>query len=382
MSYLTRYPTTFKSTLGLQYPIIQGPFGGGASTVALTAAVSNSGGLGSYGAAYLSPNDISKTIGELRNAVTDGRPFSVNLWVPIEHDDVKNLAALKAGGKEVFEKHADRLKKYYKKVGRDAPPFPDKIGHNFEDQVQAALEANPPVLSFIMGVPPPHVIAEAKRRNIYTMATATTVAEALALEAAGIDAIVASGVEAAGHRGTFLPFNPTETPNPDDTTFTLVPRIRAAVKKSIPVIAAGGVSTPEAIFAALTLGADAVQIGTAFVVAQESGAAPIHKQSILEKSDVARTTVLTRAFSGRQARGIPNAITKEFYSVENELPGYPVQNYLTLPFRKVAGRTDDKDLLVLWCGQSGTLVSNNGSAKDILQSLVDGVDSVVARMKL
>ncbi|KAI8610361.1 2-nitropropane dioxygenase [Chytriomyces sp. MP71] len=384
MSYLSRFPSRLRSVLpSLEIPIVQGPFGGGASTVALTAAVSNAGGLGSYGAHYLSPAKIRDLVVELRGAVESNRPFAVNLWVDIPHNDRANLVKLVNEGPETFEEYRARLAPYYKKYGYEVPEYPadGKIGHDFEEQVQALLDAAPPVISFVMGVPPQHVIAKAREKGIVTLGTATTVAEAVALQNAGIDAIVASGVEAGGHRGTFLAFDSTRSPPPDETTFTLVPRVRAAVK-DMPVIAAGGVSTPEGVLAALTLGADAVQMGTAFVVADESGAAPVHKDAILDKRDaVARRTVLTKAFSGRQARSVMNGMTQELYSAESEIPGYPVQNYLTVPLRKKAGRIGDKDALVLWCGQAGTLV-NGGGAADILKRLLTGVDEVVAKMKM
>ncbi|KAJ3239314.1 hypothetical protein HDU81_006204 [Chytriomyces hyalinus] len=375
--FLQRYPSRLKQLLPqLRIPVVQGPFGGGASSVELVAACSNNGALGSFGAHYVAPGDIAPLVAQLRAAVDPDAPFAVNLWCHIAHDDRANLAALNSGGPEYLEKHAARVTEHYKKYGAVPPGFPDGgiVGHRFDEQVKALLDANPPVISFVMGVPPPAVIEEARRRGIVTFGCATTVAEALALEHAGIDAIVASGVEAGGHRGTFLKTDPN-TPVPDETTFTLVPRVRAAVSKKIPVIAAGGVSTPEAALAALTLGADAVQIGTAFVVSDESGAAPVHKAVILDKSDPARRACLTRAFTGRSARGIPNQLAKDLYQAEvnGEIPGYPVQNYITVPLRKKAGRAGDKDGLLLWSGQAGTLVQP-GKAAEILKRFEDGVD--------
>ncbi|KAJ3028005.1 UNVERIFIED_CONTAM: hypothetical protein HDU68_002687 [Siphonaria sp. JEL0065] len=381
MSYLTKFPSRLRSFLpSLAVPIVQGPFGGGASTVGLAAAVSNQGGLGSYGAHYLAPEEITRLVKDLRAAVNPGLPFAVNLWIHIPHDDQANVQTLR-DHPESLELHRKRLEKYYENYSRDVPGYPPngKIGHDFKDQIKALLDAAPPAISFVMGVPPPHIVSEAHKKGIVTIGNATTVAEAIALEKSGVDVIVASGVEAGGHRGTFLEYDKTRTPPPDETTFTLVPRIRAALP-NIPIIAAGGISTSEAILAALTLGADAVQIGTAFVVATESGAALVHKKAILDKSDPTRRTVLTKSFSGRQARGIPNQITQDLYSVESELPGYPVQNYLTVPLRKEAGNVGDKDAIVLWSGQAGTLVKG-GSAADIFHYLVDGVDSVVCKLK-
>ncbi|KAJ3072462.1 hypothetical protein HDU98_003538 [Podochytrium sp. JEL0797] len=382
-SYLSQFPSRLRTILpSLTYPIVQGPFGGGASSVSLTAAVSNRGGLGSYGAHYIAPHAIGPLVAELRGAIPDGKPFAVNLWVDIPHADRAALAGMKAGGKAEFEQHRQRLEPYYKKYNAEVPEYPSdgKIGHDFEEQVQALLDAAPPVISFVMGVPPPHVIDAARSKGIITFGTATTVSEAIALERAGVDAIVASGVEAGGHRGTFLPFDETRMPTPDETTFTLVPRVRDVVK--VPVIAAGGVSTAEGILAALVLGADGVQVGTAFVVSNESGAARVHKEAILDKSEAAvkRRTVLTRAFSGRQARSIANGMAGDFYEQEAKIPGYPVQNYLTVPLRRKAGRMDERDDLVLWCGQAGTLVKGGG-AGEIFDGLVKGVDEVVESIK-
>ena len=185
--------TRLTSLLGLDWPIIQGPFGGGYSTVALAAAVSNAGGLGSFGAVALSPAQIGETVAALRAATS--RPFALNLWVPLPGETTAIASA-------EFARAAARLAPYYARLGVTAPELPVRA-ERFEDQVVALLDARPPVWSFVMGVPPADLLEDARRRGIVTIGTATTVEEARLLDEAGVDLIVASGADAGGHRGAF-----------------------------------------------------------------------------------------------------------------------------------------------------------------------------------
>jgi nitronate monooxygenase len=212
-----------------------------------------------------------------------------------------------------------------------------------------------------MGIPPDWVLTEARQRGIATIGTATTVDEAIELETAGLDAVVASGSDAGGHRGAFLrPVRESLV-----GTFALVPQVVDAV--SIPVIAAGGIADGRGVAAALTLGADAVQIGTGFLATDESGASAVHKHAL--HTPAARTTVLTRLFSGRPARGIPNRLVRELEPLEDEVPPYPIQNALMLPIRRAAGEQGLADYINLWAGQAASL-TKTGSARDYLQALV------------
>jgi nitronate monooxygenase len=331
---------------GLRLPIVQGPFGGGLSSVPLAAAVSNAGGLGSFGAHALAPDEITRLVADLRAATA--APFAVNLWVP--HPGEAELAI----EPDAFERQVARLRPYLRELDLPDPPFPAAPAAPFADQVEALLAARPPVFSFVMGIPPTGVLAEARRRGILAIGTATTVDEAVALEAAGVDAVVASGSDAGGHRGAFL------RPAPESLvgTFSLVPQVADAV--AIPVIAAGGIADGRGVAAALTLGADGVQIGTAFLATAESAASAVHKRAL--HSPEARVTVLTRVFSGRLARGIPNRFLREMSAFEDDLPPYPIQNALTQTLRATANARGLQDYVHLWAGQAAPLTRPQAAA--------------------
>jgi nitronate monooxygenase len=343
--------------LGLRYPIIQGPFGGGASSTRLVAAVTEAGGLGSFGANTLEPAEIGAVVAEVRS-LTAG-PFAVNLWVPQpgEREARPTGAELAA--------HLERLRPYLDELGLPDPPLDGPFTPDFARQVEALLEARPPVASFVMGVPPAEALAAARRLGIVTIGTASTVPEALALEAAGVDLVVASGSDAGGHRGAFL--RPVEESLVG--TFSLIPQVADAV--SVPVVAAGGVADGRGVAAALTLGADGVQVGTAFLVCEESGASGAHRQALLGPE--ARTTMLTRAFSGRLGRAIPNRFLRELRPVEAELPAYPVQSHLTQPIRRAAARRGLAEYLNLWAGQAAALARPR-TAAECVRDLVEGTE--------
>ncbi|MFG3407786.1 NAD(P)H-dependent flavin oxidoreductase [Streptomyces sp. NPDC048142] len=343
--------------LGLQQPVIQGPFGGGLSTVALAAAVSEAGGLGSYGAHIMAPAAITEVVGKLRAATE--RPFAVNLWVPQEGERSSFRTAELAA-------HGERLRPYADELGLPLPPsHSDAVGTvehpAFDDQADALLAAAPPVISFVMGVPPARVIEEARRRGIVLIGTATTVDEAVALERAGVDVVVASGSDAGGHRGAFL------RPVAESLvgTFSLVPQVTDAV--SVPVVAAGGIADARGVAAALALGADAVQVGTGFLATEESGAPAVHKRAL--HSAEARSTVLTRLYSGRPARGIPNRFVREMAAHEGAVPAYPLQSLLMQPVRVAAAAQGRPDLAALWAGQAAPLTRPALSAQAYLAAL-------------
>ncbi|HEX8631777.1 MAG TPA: nitronate monooxygenase [Catenuloplanes sp.] len=344
--------TRLTRLLGAEVPIIQGPFGGGLSSVALTAAVSGAGGLGSFGANHLDPDAITDLVAELRAAVPANRPFNVNLWVPHPQE-----AALRPAPAD-FE----RLRPIYDRLGIPAPtaytPPPA-----FDDQVDALLAAQPPVISFVMGTPSARVVAEARRRGIVTIGTATTVDEAAAVEAAGLDVVVASGSDAGGHRGAFL------RPVTESLvgTFSLIPQAVDAV--DIPVVAAGGIADHRGVTAALALGAAGVQVGTGFLATAQSGASPVHKAALTGPD--ARVTVLTRLFSGRAARAIINPLIRELAAEEANVPAYPVQNALMQPLRRAAAARDDSRYVNLWAGQAASL-SRPVTAQEYLAGLVMG----------
>lgn len=333
--------------LGLTYPIVQGPFGGGLSTVALAATVSELGGLGSYGAHILAPDEIGPLADELRQRTR--KPFALNLWIS-DHDPGGRL--LSAAD---FERAAAIFAPYFAELGLPPPAMPAHYGPRFDEQIEALLAARPPVFSFVFGVPAPSILAECRRLGIVTLGAATSLAEARALEEAGVDALVATGAEAGGHRPTFLG-------RAEDAlmgTFALTQLVAAHVK--LPIIAAGGIADRRGIHAALTLGAGAAQLGTAFLACAESGAHPLHKQLLF--SERAHATTLTRVFTGRLARGLVNRMTRELGSRLAELPPFPVQSWFVSQLRAAALAAENPELISLWSGQIAPLLRHHTAAE-------------------
>ncbi|WP_394289218.1 NAD(P)H-dependent flavin oxidoreductase [Microbacterium sp.] len=336
--------------LGIEVPIVLGPFGG-LSSVALTAAVSDGGGLGSFGLYGYDATRIRETVDLLRAATA--RPFALNLWLPT--------------GDEVTPAEADivptrdALASLFRAAGVEPPEPPSRFLPPLEEQLDAVWDAAPAALSVVFGVPPVDVVDEAHRRGIRVIGTATSVAEAVALADGGVDAIVASGSEAAGHRVTFRA-------RPEDSlvgTFALVPQVVDAV--DVPVIAAGGVADRRGVAAALALGAQGVQVGTAFLRTRQSAASDGHREAISRARDT--DTVLTRAMSGRLARGIPNRAIREIEALGAIAP-FPAQNWLTGVFRAAAG--GDPDLSSLWAGQAAALAVHDDAAA-VLTELIAGL---------
>jgi nitronate monooxygenase len=357
--------TRLTERLGLDLPVLQGAFGGGPSTVALAVAVSEAGGLGAFGANTLGAAEIRAVVAQIRAATK--KAFNLNLWVP-QPGEPRALSA------DEFAAHAGRLAPYRRKLALRDPTPPERFAQSFDEQVEAALDAKPPVLSFIMGVPPADTVAAAKARGIVVLGTASTVDEARALEAAGADAIVASGSDAGGHRGAFLA--PVEESLVG--TMSLVPQVVDACR--VPVIAAGGIADGRGVAAALALGADGVQVGTAFLMCVESGASEAYRR-VLE-SERARTTVLTTTFTGRLARGVPNDLSRALSVDEARLPPYPVQSWLTQPIRRASAEAGDPELLSLWAGQSARLAKRRTAAecmRDLVEQTSATLDRFVAR---
>jgi nitronate monooxygenase len=358
--------TRVTNLLGIDLPIFQGPFGGGYSTPALAAAVSNAGGLGAYGAVSLAPDELKAVVADI--AARTSRPFAINLWVPIPGQDDAPLSD------EEFARASARLRPFREELGLPEPARPATFSQRFEAQVEALLEARPPIFSFIMGIPDRAILDEARRRGVKTIGAATTVEEAVALADAGTDVIVASGSDAGGHRASFL--RPV-----DDSlvgTMSLVPQVARAVPDR-PVVAAGGIADGRGIAAALALGADGVQIGTAFLASTESGAPAAHK-ALLGRPE-SRQTRLTRVFSGRLARGIPNALMRALERDAAEIPPYPVQNWLTTPIRRAAAQAGRADLLALWAGENAASARPLAAA-ELMRLLVDETDAVLADPRL
>jgi nitronate monooxygenase len=338
--------------LGIDVPIVLGPFGG-LSSVALTAAVSEGGGLGSFGLYGYAPERIRDTISALRAATS--RPIAVNLWLP-RGDEVTPADV----DVEPFLRAAAPL---FAAAGVAPPTPPASFLPAVSDQLDAVFDARPDVLSVVFGIPDADTLARAGELGIPVLGTATSVAEAVALEAAGVDAIVATGAEAGGHRVSFL----RDPAHSLVGTFALVPQVVDAV--DVPVIAAGGIADRRGVAAAFALGAAGVQVGTAFLRTRQSAATAGHRAAISAAADT--DTVLTRAMSGRLARGIPNRAMRELEAAGMIAP-FPAQNWLTGVFRAAAAAAGDHDLVSLWAGQAAGLAQFD-DAGDVLRELRAGV---------
>ncbi|HXM66073.1 MAG TPA: nitronate monooxygenase [Candidatus Acidoferrum sp.] len=318
--------------LGIEHPVILSPMGGGSGTPELAAAVSNAGGLGSLGVAYLTPEQIIESVRQTR-ALTN-RPINVNLFVggvvvPSNFDSAPMLSI---------------LSEVYASLGLAAPPMPPQPRDTFAEQFEAVLEARPEVFSFTFGALDSLAISKLRSRGIAILGTATTVEEAELLAESGVDAIVAQGAEAGAHRGTFsVPFDAAMFP-----TSQLVRQIAPFA----PVIASGGIMDGRDIRRMMDNGASATQLGTAFLPSPESGASLAYKRALLAtKTD---TTVITRVFSGRPARGLRNEFIARLEGREDVILPYPIQNALTRAMRTAAAQLGNAGFLSLWAGQGVT----------------------------
>lgn len=319
---------------GLKLPVIQAPMAGITNSL-MVAEACKAGVVGSLGAAMLSPSDIQKTVAEVREQTELAKKhLNVNLFVIDNYES----------GYKLKPNQVAWLEKYYKQYNLEPPKDVTKFAHKFEDQFEVLLELAPPIASFTFGILSESQVDRLHAKGISVVGTATTTAEAIAWEKVGADAICAQGYEAGGHRGHFL--DPERAS--DVGLFALIPEVKANV--SIPVIAAGGISDARGIKAALTLGADAVQMGTIFLLSKEATMAPAHRRAMCEGSQMAHDTALTRAFTGKFARGIRNKYIETTESLSSDdLPPYPVLNAYTGPLKKMDPNSPDN--LSLWSGQ-------------------------------
>ncbi|EKD72660.1 MAG: hypothetical protein ACD_45C00618G0004 [uncultured bacterium] len=324
--------TKITELLKITLPIIQAPMAGGATTPQLVAAVSNAGGLGSLGAGYMTADEIKITIKKIKSLTN--KAFSVNLFIPEKHhasnEQIEQARKLVQASCSELNFNVESIKAPF------TPPF--------EEQMNVIVEEKVPILSFTFGIPSKDWIETLKKNAITLMGNATTLAEARQLEENNIDVVVAQGSEAGGHRGTFL----GSTENALISISSLVPLLIEHIK--IPVIAAGGIMNAEKIVELLTLGASAVQMGTAFLCCTESGIHPRYKELLLNISH--DNTILTRAFSGKLARGIVNKFITRMQSHEKNILDYPIQNALTSAMRKEAAKQNNADFMSMWAGQA------------------------------
>lgn len=355
------FRTPLMDSLGLDHPIIQAPMAGGGDTPDLVAAVSQAGGMGFFGGAYLAPDQIVEA-GRAIQAKTNRR-FGVNLFAPqpVSEPPIDPRRAV------------ERVAPFFAELGLEAPSPPVPAVDPFEDRLAAALESGASAFSFTLGVLPAFAVQAVKAKGMMLIGTATTVDEAVALEHSGVDAIVAQGGEAGGHRGTFLGDLTAGVVG----TMALVPQVLDAV--SIPVIASGGIMDGRGIAASLVLGAEAVQMGTAFLTCGEAGVPDAYKAAIHAATE-SRTRV-TRAFSGRPARGIVNRFmeTVEAGASGDDILAFPLQNTLTRPMRTAAGKQGKADYLSLWAGQ-GVRMARRMTASDLMTVLVAETDTALARI--
>jgi nitronate monooxygenase len=325
--------TPLSDLLGLKYPIIQAPMAG-VQLGALAAAASGAGALGSLPCAMLTPDAMRSEVERIRGLTR--KPLNVNFFV---HVPPTPDAAREAAWREA-------LAPYLREFGIDPASIPTGPGRApFTDALADALEPlAPEVVSFHFGLPEPGILARVKRWGSKVLASATTVEEARYLEANGVDAIIAQGLEAGGHRGMFL----TEDVTTQVGTMALVPQIVGAV--DVPVIAAGGIADAEGVAAALALGASGVQVGTAFLLCPEATTSAVHRAAL--KSAAARHTALTNLFTGRPARGIVNRLMRELGSLNPVAPQFPLATSAIAPLRAKAEAKGSGDFSPLWSGQN------------------------------
>lgn len=325
----------------------------GVQTSALCIAVSNAGGLGSLPCAMLTASQLRTELLAIQEGTK--RPYNVNFFAhtPPEIDAARNL------------KWKNALAPYYSEMGLNIEEFPSGQGRTPFNAESAELleEFKPPYVSFHFGLPKPELLKRVKAMGAQVISSATTVDEALWLQAQGCDFIIAQGLEAGGHRGHFL----NHDLNLQMGTFALLPQIVKAV--NVPVIAAGGIASSKGVTAAMALGAGAVQVGTAYLLAPECSTSAIHRKAL--QSEAARHTALTNLFSGRPARGIVNRVMRELGALSEFPPEFPLATPGIAPLRAKAESMGSGDFSPLWAGQNAS-ECKNASAAMITQELAQG----------
>lgn len=352
-----KWDNELTKALGLKYPIIQAPMLG-VTTPGMVAAISNQGGLGSLPVGGLSPEKTIELIKKTK-ALTQS-PFAVNLF--------SNELPRKPS-KVIFDSMQDFLNKICIENGLDCEQVSFDLlkFYSYVDQIECLLNEKIPVVSFTFGVLDANSIKSLRQQGTLLIGTATCLKEAQILDEIGIDIITAQGIEAGGHRGTFI-----NSPSlPMIGLMSLIPQIAGRIRR--PILAAGGINNGRSIKAAFTLGARGVQIGTAFIPSDESAAIPAYKEAVRNAGDC--DTVLTKTFSGRWARGIKNKFITELESSGINIPDYPIQGSLTSPMRTAAQRQNNKEFTSLWAGQSVYRTAMK-SATDIFDQLVEETNKI------
>ena len=333
-----------KDFFGIERPIIQSPMAG-VQDSSLTIAVSNAGGLGSLPCAMLSREQIVDELNIITQATS--HPFNINFFC---HTTPISSAAREAQWQQA-------LQPYFTEYNLD----PNDTGAGFarepfsKDIIDLIAPFKPPVLSFHFGLPAANLVQLAKAWGAIIIASATTVSEALWLEANGADAVIAQGLEAGGHRGLFLSTDISTQVG----SLSLIPQIVSAV--NIPVIAAGGFSDARTVGAALALGAIAVQLGTTYLLCKETKTSALHRAAI--KSPASQHTAITNVFSGRPARSIVNRLVRDLGPISTEVPEFPLAATTVGVLKQAAEANNSSDFSSLWCGQNATGCKEISAAK-------------------
>eukprot|EP01006_Ploeotia_vitrea_P050935 TRINITY_DN67513_c0_g1_i2.p1 TRINITY_DN67513_c0_g1~~TRINITY_DN67513_c0_g1_i2.p1 ORF type:complete len:367 (+),score=44.11 TRINITY_DN67513_c0_g1_i2:126-1226(+) len=355
----------------LRLPIMQAPMAGPPATSEFVIAACNAGVIGSLGAAYFTPEKLSTSIQTIKSQTVHTKvPFAINLFIPRGRTTAANPP------KGQYTAYLERLSNFY--TQHHLPPLKlpdgelellqsqDKERENFENNIQVILAQQPPIFSWTFGIPEPYILKQLKQRDIITIGTATTVKEACLLQQAGVDAVVAQGYEAGGHRGAFL----KSAKHSLVGTMSLVPQVADALKGSgVSVLAAGGIADARGVRAAQVLGADMVVMGTTFLAATESPLAQPYKDSLVATD--AEDTSFTTAFSGRVARGVKNQFMEEMEQLE--VPEWPLPNELTRSLRSHMAQEGIVACQSVWSGQSALLARQQPIA-----TIVDNIQRELA----
>lgn len=347
-NFFMNLKNTVCKKLNILYPLIQAPMAGGITTPKLVSSVSNAGALGSLAAGYLHPDEIKKSIEKIR-ALTQ-KPFAVNLFIPEKYEATET--ELQSACRDINNACLELDINIH-------PPLPP-YAPNFDEQVSLVLQNQISIVSFTFGILSDEWIAILKNKNVTLIGTATHLQEAKLLQNAGVDIVVLQGIEAGGHRGTFI----YDEESHQQPVFDLVAEIASSV--SIPVVAAGGIMNCDDVKKAMEAGASAVQIGTAFITSFESGASETYKKKLL--SQVKNNTVLTRAFSGKYARGINNTFIERMK--DKHILDYPIQHALTGSMRKIASEKNNPEYMSLWAGV-GVAHCIESTASEIVKKLTE-----------
>ncbi|MFT4058565.1 MAG: nitronate monooxygenase [Legionella sp.] len=336
--------------LHLKWPLIQAPMGG-LTTAKLVATVSETGALGFLGAAYMPPAVMEETINDVKKRTQ--RSFGVNLFAPTK---IPHLSAQQINS-AIQATHA-----YRAELGISDPQIQAPFDESFDEQFAVLLKCKPAVFSYTFGLISKEMLKECRQQQIITLGTATTLEEGLLLQEYGVDGVIAQGMEAGGHRGAFSP------EQCDPLIGTLALTCSLLQELNIPVIASGGIMDGAQIATALILGAQAVQLGTAFLLCQETSTSPAYREQIRKAKD--HDTQLTRAFSGRWARGIKNRFMVEMEHKDQSILPFPAQNAFTRDIRKKAAELGRAEFLSLWAGH-GVSATRQMNAQELVQILYE-----------